>query len=303
MSDSDDERGAVTDGIDTSGEAPLAPEGATRPRRRLQRRTVLIIIAAVLVVALFVALPTFISSRPAFFGRYPQLEVAYSTWSESTHAEVTCEQCHVPPNALARTGYRLLMVGQVYLSPFGSSAPDVFRTPTNEACLACHNDLRTVSPEGDLQIPHRAHVTVLEMDCVECHNFLVHEESPSGGHVPEMEGCLECHDGDRAKDNCTACHTEKAAPATHAVDDWLVVHPDEAVDNAECAKCHDWAGDWCVQCHETRPESHGTDWRSTHGASVQKHRNCEACHSAEFCIECHGVVPQLNFDPTLTLVE
>jgi len=217
MSDSDDERGAVTDGIDTSGEATLAPEGATRPRRRLQRRTVLIIVAAVLVVALFVALPAFISSRPAFFDRYPQLEVAYSTWSESTHAEVACEQCHVPPNALARTGYRLLMVGQVYLVPFGPAAPDVFRTPTNEACLACHNDLRTVSPEGDLQIPHRAHVTVLEMDCVECHNYLVHDESPSGGHVPEMEGCLECHDGDRAKDNCTACHTEKAAPATHAV--------------------------------------------------------------------------------------
>jgi len=302
MADGDEERSTVNDRPDTTPDAPQASESSSRPRRGVQRRTLLIMLAAIVVVALVVALPAFISSRPSYFDRYPELDTAYGTWSESTHAEVDCEECHVPPNELARVGYRLLMVGQVYTSVFRPAPPDVFRTPTNEACLACHNDLRTVSPEGDLQIPHRAHVTILEMECVECHNFLVHEESPSGGHTPEMEDCLECHDGDRARDNCTACHTEKAAPATHADKNWLVVHPDDA-DNPECAECHDWSGNWCVQCHESRPASHGNDWRATHGANVDAHRNCEACHVGDFCITCHGVVPQLNFDPNLNLVE
>ncbi len=302
MPDTDDESSVVTDRSDMSQDASQAPEGARRVRVRPRRRTLLIVLAAILVFTLLVGLPAVVSSRPSFFGGYPELAGSYSSWSESTHAEVACEQCHVPPNALALTGYRVLMVGQTYLSIVGAAPPDVFSPPTNEACLACHNDLRSVSPEGDLQIPHRAHVTVLEMDCVECHNYLVHEESPSGGHVPEMEGCLQCHDGDRAKNNCTACHTEKAAPSTHAAKDWLVVHPDQAK-SQDCAKCHDWAGDWCVQCHETRPESHGTDWRATHGASVAENRNCEACHEGEFCMRCHGVVPQLDFDPNLKLVE
>ncbi len=108
------------------------------------------------------------------------------------------------------------MVGEFYLSlVLRSESPSVFATPTNEACLECHNDLRSVSPKGDLQIPHRAHVTILKMECVECHDYLVHELNPSGKHLPTMAGCLRCHDGDTAKDTCTACHTQKAAPDSH----------------------------------------------------------------------------------------
>lgn len=300
--DTEDERSTVKDASDTSMTDSQAAGGAKRPRPRVRRRTVLTILAAILAVGLLVVLPAVLSARPGFFGRYPELAETYESWSTSPHAEVGCEQCHVAPKALARTAFRVYMVGQVYLSPVKRTAPDVFESPKNDACLECHNDLRSVSPEGDLQIPHRAHVTILEMDCVDCHNYLVHKESPSGGHVPEMEGCLTCHDGDRAKDSCWACHTDKAAPATHKATDWLVVHPDDASDEA-CAKCHEWSGDWCVQCHETRPKSHGTDWRAAHGVAVKTHRSCEACHAGESCIECHGVVPQLNLDANLKLVE
>lgn len=273
---------------------------ATSPETRRRRAIAGIVVLA---VALLIVLPGFLASRPGFFERFPGLAEQYGPWSESTHAEVGCEGCHVAPSALAQAGYRARMVGAAYASVVDRSrVPAVFGSPTNAACLQCHNDLRTVSPTGDLQIPHRAHVSVLEMDCIECHDYLVHEESPVGGHKPTMAGCLRCHDGDRAKDSCWACHTEKAAPPSHAVADWLVVHADSASDDA-CAECHKWSEDWCVQCHEERPRSHGTDWRAVHGARVAEHRGCEACHDAEFCVRCHGEVPQLNLDPTLELVE
>lgn len=269
------------------------------PRRRLLLRIAVGLLAALVLLGV----PGYLASRPSFFERYPGLAEKYEPWAASTHLEAGCEGCHVSPRPLPRVGYRLRMAGEWYVSLVSRSRiPDVFGTPRNDACLECHNDLRSVSPKGDLQIPHRAHVTILKMECVECHDFLVHELSPEGKHNPPMSGCLECHDGDTAKDACTACHTEKAAPASHRTGEWLIAHAEQS-DDPECAGCHKWAEDWCADCHSQRPRSHAADWRAAHGAQVAKHRSCEACHDADFCVRCHGEVPQLNFDPALKPAE
>ncbi|PKQ19331.1 MAG: hypothetical protein CVT66_10740 [Actinobacteria bacterium HGW-Actinobacteria-6] len=281
---------------------PLRPhkQGLTDARRphRIVRLGLVVLALTVLV-----GLPAYLSSHAGFFAKYPGLSAQYEPWAKSTHLEAGCSGCHVPPRIAAQASYRVRMVGEFYMSLLSrSKAPAVFDTPTNEACLECHSDLRSVSPAGDLQIPHRAHVSVLKMQCVECHDFLVHELSPAGTHTPPMVGCLTCHDGDRAKDACTACHTAKAAPATHASADWLIVHGGHA-DDPECVTCHQWKADWCVDCHAERPTSHGSDWRATHGERVKEHRGCEACHAGDFCVRCHGEVPSLNLNPALKIVQ
>ncbi len=264
-----------------------------------RRRKLVYVAIAVAVFTLLVIVPGYLATRPSFFS---DLTDKYEPWRVSTHLEAGCEGCHVAPDPVAKAVYRTRMVGEFYLSVVSPSrTPDVFAKPTNESCLECHNDLRTVSPEGDLQIPHRAHVTILEMECVQCHNFLVHETSPEGKHTPPMAGCMVCHDGDTAKDSCSACHTQKDAPESHRSGKWLEEHDDHPTD-AECIGCHKWAEDWCEDCHSQRPASHGTDWRAVHGARIKEHRSCEGCHDGDFCIECHGEVPQLNFDPTLKMV-
>ncbi len=276
------------------------PSGPDRSRRRrlLMRGGI-----AVLAILVLVIVPGYIATRPAFFGRSPALAEKYVPWSTSTHVEAGCEGCHVKPGVLPQVLYRTRMVGEFYLSLVNRSRePKVFARPTNESCLACHSDLRTVSPKGDLQIPHRAHVSILKMECVECHDYLVHELSPEGKHTPPMSGCLTCHNGDTAKDSCTACHTEKAAPESHQAADWGVVHAERAND-PDCQSCHKWTEDWCADCHARKPASHGDDWRAVHGERVKQHRGCEACHAADFCIRCHGEVPDDNFDPALKIVE
>ncbi len=258
---------------------------------------------AVLAVLVLVVLPAYLTSRPGYFSKYPGLADKYGPWSKSTHAEAGCEACHVPPSFGARAVYRVRMVGAFYASILSRrTVPNVFAEPTNEACLVCHSDLRSVSPAGDLQIPHRAHVGVLKMKCVQCHDYLVHELSPEGKHTPPMIGCLTCHDGDKAKNACTACHTAKAAPATHSSADWLIAHGSHRDDPA-CVTCHKWKADWCADCHAKRPPSHTDDWRTTHGAAVKVHRSCEACHEGAFCVRCHGEVPQLDFNPALKVVK
>jgi hypothetical protein len=214
--------------IDTPPQdSPDEPTGSAWSSRRKQFAIAGIVVLSLLVL---VVLPGYLTSRPGFWGRFPSLSSKYAPWSKSTHAKVSCEACHVQPGVIAQAGYRTRMVGEFYLALLSPSRAPRFGTPTNEACLVCHNDLRSVSPKGDLKIPHRAHVTVLKMQCVQCHNYLVHEKNSAGKHSPPMSGCLGCHNGDTAKNSCTTCHTEKAAPATHQAANWDIIHPNKAAE-------------------------------------------------------------------------
>lgn len=256
-----------------------------------------------IVIVLFVIVPGYISSRPQFLQRYEGLQGSYGTWATSVHAQVACQNCHVSPTLTAQTAYRARMLGEFYLSlVLPSRQPRVFAKPTNEACQSCHLDLRTVSPSGDLNIPHRAHVLVLKLKCIECHSYLVHAVNPEGTHTPRMAMCLTCHDGQKAKNECSACHTNKRIPANHRAADWVVVHAQKQGE-VDCKKCHKWTANWCSECHARRPKSHTKTWRTDHGAQVKVHRNCEACHGAVFCVKCHGEVPNANFDPALKLAQ
>jgi hypothetical protein len=277
----------------------LRPGKMDPARRRLLIR-VLVVVA---LLALIIGVPAYIALQPQFVQRYPNLAPKYKSWSTSVHAEVACRSCHVAPGPLAQTAFAARMVGEFYLSlVLPGRQPNLFGPPLNSACQSCHIDLRTVSPSGDLNIPHQAHVVVLKLPCVRCHTYLVHDKNPEGTHTPRMVNCLKCHDGKTAKNGCSTCHTNKAIPESHRAANWTVIHP-TMVDKINCKQCHGWTTNWCSACHQQRPASHGPDWRKVHGTVVAKHRNCEACHTADWCIRCHGMVPQLNFNPALKLVQ
>lgn len=271
----------------------------TPGRRRLAVRLWIAVAAGVLLLAI----PTAIATQPKFLQRYSHYGPQYTTWSTSVHAQVACQRCHVRPGFVGQAVYDVRMLGEFYLSTvMPARQPALLTKPANSACLSCHYDMRTVSPSGDLNIPHRAHVNVLKMDCVTCHTYLVHETSPEGKHVPRMATCLTCHDGKKAKNACSTCHTNKRIPESHRQANWLAIHPQMQA-KLNCKQCHQWTANWCADCHARRPKSHTVDWRAKHGAAVKVRRSCEACHAGPFCIRCHGVVPKLNANPSLTLVK
>jgi hypothetical protein len=289
---------------DEETQSKAAPADAPRRPRltRGRRRSLLIAGSVALALLVFVVLPGYFAVQPSFMARFPYLSVEYTTWSQSVHKDVPCQRCHVAPGLVDQAGYDVRMLGAFYVSFVSpNSRLSEFATPTIAACEACHANLVTTSPAGDLKIPHRAHVDVLQVPCARCHQYLVHQLSPEGKHTPTMATCLVCHDGKQAKNACSTCHTAKAAPASHAAADWVVIHPTMTA-TIDCAKCHGWTTNWCSDCHARLPASHTPDWRTTHGLAVKAHRNCEVCHTGSFCINCHGDVPQLNFDPNLKLV-
>lgn len=270
-----------------------------------RRRFVTVTAAAALVVLVTVIVPGYYASQPAFLTRFPSLAAEHETWAGSVHNGVACQKCHVRPGIGPQTQYSAKMLGEFYLTMvLRDREPKLLKTPANASCgsTMCHFQLRTVSATGDLRIPHRAHVNALEMKCVTCHEFLVHELSPEGKHKPRMTACLSCHNGQTAKNGCTTCHTDKAAPEGHQAKDWVVVHASRQAQE-DCKSCHAWVEDWCVECHTRKPASHTAKWRSEHGAVVKDRRNCDACHTGDFCERCHGEVPRINIETAPKLVQ
>jgi hypothetical protein len=259
-------------------------------------------VVAIVAVLLLIVAPAYIATQPSFVQRYPNLTPNYETWSTSVHANVPCMDCHVKPDLLSRSLFTARMLSEFYISMVAPGRePKLFGPPVNSSCESCHEDLRTVSPSGDLNIPHRAHVDVLHLPCIRCHTYLVHQANPEGTHTPRMVTCLQCHNGKIAKNGCSTCHRDKAIPQSHRDPNWLIIHPTMQA-KINCKQCHAWTANFCVACHITRPKDHGPDWRTKHGQQVAIHRNCEACHPAAFCINCHGQLPMKNFNPNLHLV-
>lgn len=289
-------QGAGRPGLTARLRAAMHP--SHHARRRLMWLGLAVLALAVLVVA-----PGYYASQPGYLARYPNLSAPYKAWATSKHKDVSCESCHVPPTITAWVAHSAVMVGQFYVSLISPERQlGGYPPPTSATCHGCHESLISVSPDGDLKIPHRAHVDVLGLACVRCHSNLVHHPNAAGRDIPQMITCLTCHDGKQAKNACATCHTAKAAPDSHRAANWDTIHPRE-VGKVDCASCHAWTVKWCADCHARLPRSHTTTWRADHPPAVKANRNCEVCHTGDFCVRCHGVVPSLNFNAAVKLVE
>ncbi|MDH4140929.1 MAG: hypothetical protein OEV43_10220 [Coriobacteriia bacterium] len=263
-------------------------EGLTQRRRRRFIKWGVISLAVVVVILL--VLPVVSMLQPGYYRRYPALRDRMDHWAVSTHSRISCAECHVNPGAGAFLTFAAKSIPAFYSQLVkGPSTTNLLRAPTRAACQKCHTTYRQVSPAGDLLIPHRAHVVVLDMQCVTCHKNLVHSPNRRGFNRPEMEGCVgQCHNGDTASDQCTDCHTRKQTPDTHERADWLAIHGTMA-DTIDCSECHDWTPEYCAACHEKRPASHAGNWKKDHAPVAKKRGDgCLVCHGGEkFCKECH----------------
>ncbi len=261
---------------------------AAKPRRRMPWKW--LVGAAIVLVVLALVVPVWSTLQPGYYQRYPSLAGRMHNWSTSTHARVPCSGCHVNPGLGGYASFSARAIPAFYSQLlFGPKPTNLLQVPTTQACQKCHTTYRQVSPNGDLLIPHRAHVVVLKISCPVCHKNLVHSKNTKGFNAPEMQTCLKCHDGTKAKNSCTTCHTQKEVPASHKQKDWLEVHP-TLVGKIDCGKCHGWTPNFCQDCHSKKPASHVGNWKTNHAAAAKARgeKGCLVCHGgAKFCKQCH----------------
>lgn len=246
--------------------------------------------AVALAILVVVGLPVVSLLQPGYYARYPELVERMENWRTSTHALMSCADCHIEPGVGGYASFTAKAIPAFYSQLFGGpSASNLLHVPTTAACQKCHTSYREVSSGGDLLIPHQAHVEVLEMECALCHQDLVHAGNAQGRNTPRMTFCLEeCHDGTSASAECLDCHTRKQVPPDHLRDDWLSVHA-EQIDAVDCGECHAWSPDYCAECHAKRPASHAGNWKKLHAEPALERGvdGCKACHPDAFCRECH----------------
>lgn len=273
-----------------SHDTPLpqdTPEAPASPKFRLPWKRLLGAVVIVLLVLPFVS-----TLQAGYYHRYPKLRPRMDSWRVSTHARISCTQCHVEPEARGVATFWARSIPAFYSQVVvGPKRANVLSVPGRRACQKCHTTYRRVSASGDLLIPHRAHVEVLGVGCATCHKDLVHSNNRQGFNQPEMETCLtECHDGDKATDKCAKCHTGKQVPRTHREAGWLQAHG-ELSEKVDCGTCHAWTPDYCRECHEKRPASHVGNWKKDHQVPAKKRgeKGCVFCHEggAQYCKKCH----------------
>jgi ubiquinol-cytochrome c reductase cytochrome b subunit len=111
-----------------------------------------------------------------------------------------------------------------------------------------------------------------------------YEEDWMGTHQYEVRKdpsvCKECHD----PHFCQTCHQNRV-PDSHMNKEWLKAHSGAAIDAGEyCKVCH--TQEFCDACH--RGVLHGPDWLAHHRTVARTHSQiCSSCHTRTFCIECH----------------
>lgn len=268
-----------------ASEHESAPEAPRGQRRRFPWKTL-----AAAVVILLLALPVYSTLQPRYYERYPALRPRVTAWSESTHARISCAQCHLSPGPIGFVTFAAKSIPAFYSQLIvGPNSTNLLQVPSRQACQKCHVGYRTVSPAGDLLIPHQAHVEILKVNCPTCHKNLVHSKNTLGYNKPEMQTCLNlCHNGTKATSQCEKCHTRKQVPEGHKNKNWLTVHP-TMVNSINCGQCHAWSPNYCKECHSHRPPSHVGNWKQLHQFRVKQRgdKGCLFCHGETFCKQCH----------------
>jgi hypothetical protein len=197
--------------------------------------------------------------------------------------------------------------------------------PWIKTCEECHDDgvslmnrsmrfARAQSERFDKIIfPHDKHLSLspIHGQCVVCHAGVVDQASDResvSGRSPPMSKCLECHQRDFERANCTPCHLRaelpRLLPQTFLRHDaaWSERHGISAARNSSiCHACHTQT--WCADCHEQRrgllverrkPDSverqfkHVGDFLVRHAIEARsKPSTCLRCHDSVSCDTCH----------------
>jgi len=213
---------------------------------------------------------------PEFCSKCHVMSPEYVTWKASSHAHISCTDCHIKPGIGNLLINNLSATKELYLYSTGTYDRPIKMNHMleDQICTSCHSMKREFTPSGDLIIPHDKHAAK-DVLCVQCHDGVAHgtiaarKLTEDGKYEawtmetgrmqmtkeftePKMNKCLACH-MEPAKfgikniksvtQACEACHTQISMPADHKVEKFASNHSPlverEGLDY--CNKCHSYS--------------------------------------------------------------
>jgi len=271
----------------------------------------LAIIAPALFLPSFFGFVTF-SNQPRFCISCHYMQPFYDAWKTSSHNNVKCVDCHIPPGAKNWLEHKMAAANQVVRYVTRTYGMRPWTEVDDASCLrtGCHETrlLRGQVEFGGVTFDHAPHLTsfrrVTRLRCTSCHAQIV-----QGTHMTVTETtCFLCHfkNGDKEPEmgDCRRCHDEirphrrediSAEAWVEQVPETQRSEPKLAYDHAEveqrevpCQECHgdvvqgqgEVPPERCITCHSeaARLEKYG-DTEFMHRTHVTEHKvDCTRCH-------------------------
>lgn len=233
-----------------------------------------------------------LSGTPQFCGSCHIMKPYYESWKQSTHRNIACVDCHIPPGVTAeiRKKYEALsMVARYFTGTYGTNP---WTEIDDASCLSCHERRLLAGRElfGGVLFDHTAHLGAMRrgktLRCTSCHSQIV-----QGSHIAVTSStCILCHFKGQTPGEgtarCTLCHTLPETGAGRG--DRVFDHADAARFGMECTWCHasprgsDGAvpRERCLTCHNQADRlGRYEETDLLHRVHVTEHKvDCLNCH-------------------------
>ncbi len=266
-----------------------------------RRRVVLLVVAAVLVLGGAATAGLWqVTATPQFCNSCHIMRPYVEAWAASKHRQVTCVQCHYPPDFKAALWVKFQAATQLVKWATETYSSKPFAEVQDASCLrsGCHgrSELEargTITTAGGVRFDHGRHLAPVktghQLRCTSCHAQMVVDRHFQVTHAT----CFTCHfKGTREGREltpiagCTGCHEPPQGDIQ--VGSVRFNHAEVVRRGVACQSCHlnvvegrgEAPRERCVGCHN-QPEklqSHG-DPKRVHAVHVTEHSiECTRCH-------------------------
>ena len=264
------------------------------------RRSLLLFVVALAVFVPMMAATVEYTAQPEFCISCHIMDPYYESWVNSSHADVSCIECHYEPGTLETVEGKFKALSQLskYVTQTQGTKP--WAEVSDQSCMrsGCHSVRMLDGPIafGNVKFDHREHLLESRrgrrLRCTSCHSQVV-----QGEHVAVTEGvCFTCHFMPNSEglvpeqsSDCLICHGPPSA--TIEVAGQPFDHEEYIARGLDCRECHDPVieGKGTVRrerCHSCHGEIGHIE---RIGEMVFLHEEHVTEHKVE-CFECHDEI-------------
>lgn len=259
----------------------------------------LIVLGLLIFILVLSATAIQLTLSPDFCSKCHEMTPEYRTWQASSHSQIRCVECHIPPGLGNLIVHKVAALKELYLHFTDSYEKPIAMGHEIEdsICQQCHSKQRHFTVSGDLIIPHSKHEDN-KVHCVKCHSGVAHGNIARRGKTssgdlaswtlnkgkdemtakkvrPQMVICMECHQKLVVSNRCTTCHKALPIPQDHKVNTWINGASHGLLAEKNIGYCH--------SCH-------------SYGVKIKEGINLvdptKYIRGNSFCSHCHQTRPQ-----------
>ncbi|MDK9699523.1 MAG: NapC/NirT family cytochrome c [bacterium] len=263
------------------------------------RRIGLLTIAAVILTVTTAVIFVKATSTPSFCRSCHIMEPYFASWEASSHKNVQCIQCHIPPGLAGTIEGKFVAVSMLVNYTTGlykRSKPWAEIDDINCTTSKCHDPKKMTSEvewKYGIKFNHTNHlsheVRNKQLRCTSCHGQIV-----QGAHINVTES------------TCFLCHFKSEHESGVKPKNGLVLAADNSPSDKENVNVFQQTSRTaCTKCHMAPVPVEGKPApRYDHTGIVAKNLDCKLCHGSmksgngdvphERCNICHASIDHLN---------